>query len=152
MCDILNLCFIIWKCICWIIIFRPTNYLSAILLLSWICDAWCSSHRGAAEKSSIPGCDSVIGWVVLNIAITVPSSSRLKVLEESWDVMLHHCTGSLYHFKGSQDLFTDCLKMEMKELQSYKMLGTTQPTTQHYMPKELILLVLIHLHYEAELA
>jgi hypothetical protein len=38
---------------------RPTNYLSAILLLSWVCDA---------EKSSILRCDSVIGWVVPNTA------------------------------------------------------------------------------------
>jgi hypothetical protein len=42
--------------------------------------------------------------------------------------------------------------MEMKELQSYKMFGTTHPTTQHYMPEDLILLVLIHFYYEAELA
>jgi len=40
----------------------------------------------------------------------------------------------------------------MKELQLCKMLGTTHPTTQHYMPEDLILLVLINLYYEAELA
>lgn len=47
---------------------RPTNYISAILLLSLICDTWCSSHRGAAEKPSIPDCDSVTGLVAHNTA------------------------------------------------------------------------------------
>lgn len=76
-------------------------------MLSWICGAWCSSHRGAAEKSSILGCDSVTEWVVPYTAnnrsafiLKVNSPRRILWCDATslyrWFIALQRITGFIY--------------------------------------------------------
>lgn len=71
-----------------------------------VCEIW-DSHRSVAEDSVLLGCNtsSVDEWFLTFRRVTNPSSS------------------------GSSTLFLDQLTLQMKDLQSFRMLGTSHPTT-----------------------
>jgi len=66
------------------------------------------------------------------------------MIQDFWDVALchwasvsQHSKGSLHlHHQGQSKNFLNCLILKMRALLSIKMLGTTPPMTQCYIPQD----------------